>query len=115
MNEFKNHNDIDARLALADKHKAIARDKKFSYIALDVKCTICALIAGAGLFFLLNGGAATAMVITIVVLGFSGTVSLCVSSMLTWSEYEKHRDAARDVLTVPEDEARAFSEKIMKK
>ena len=115
MNEFKNHNDIDARLALADKHKAIARDKKFSYIALDAKCTICALIAGAGLFFLLNGGAATAMVITIVVLGFSGTVSLCVSSMLTWSEYEKHRDAARDVLTVSEEEARALSDKVMKK
>lgn len=115
MNEFKNHNDIDARLALADKHKAIARDKKFSYIALEVKCNLCALIAGAGLFFLLNGGAATAMVITIVVLGFAGTVSLCVSSMLTWSEYEKHRDTAWDVLTVPEDEARSLSEKVMKK
>lgn len=114
MNEFKNHNDIDVRLALADKHKAIARDKKFSYIASEFKCNICALIAGAGLLFLLNGDA-TVMVITIAVLGFLGTVSLCVSSMLTWSEYEKHRDAAWDVLTVPEDEARAFSEKVMKK
>ena len=115
MNEFKNNNGIDVRLALADKHRAIAKDKKFSYIALEVKCNICALVAGMGLFFLLNGGAATAMVITIVVLGFAGTVSLCVSSMLTWSEYEKHRDAAWDVLTVPEDEARALSAKIMKK
>lgn len=115
MNEFKNHNDIDVRLVLADKHKTIARDKKFSYLASEFKCNICALIAGAGLFFLLNGGAATAMVITIVVLGFAGTVSLCVSSTLTWSEYEKHRDAARDVLTVPEDEARALSDKVMKK
>lgn len=114
MNEFKNHNDIDARLALADKHKAIARDKKFSYLASEFKCNICALIAGAGLLFLLNGGA-TAMVITITVLGFVGTVSLCVSSTLTWSDYEKHRDAAWDVLTVPEDEARSLSEKVMKK
>lgn len=78
MNEFKNHNNIDVRLALADKHRAIAKDKKFSYIA-------------------------------------AGTVSLCVSSMLTWSEYEKHRNTAWDVLTVPEDEARALSAKIMKK
>lgn len=114
MNEFKNHNDIDARLALADKHKAIARDKKFSYLASEFKCNICALIAGAGLLFLLNGGA-TAMVIAITVLGFVGTVSLCVSSMLTWSEYEKHRDTAWDVLTVSEGEARSLSDKIMKK
>lgn len=114
MDEFKNHNQIDARLALADKHKEIAKDKKASYIALEIKGTICSLIAGAGLFLLLDGGA-TAMVIIIVVLGFAGTVSLCVSSALTWSEYEKHRDAARDVLTVPEDEARVLSEKVMKK
>ena len=114
MNEFKNHNDIDARLALADKHKAIARDKKFSYIVSEIKCYLCALIAGAGLLFLLNGGA-TAMVITITVLGFVGTVSLCVSSALTWSEYEKHRNAVWDVLTVPEDEARVLSERVMKK
>ena len=114
MNEFKNHNDIDVRLVLADKHKTIARDKKFSYLASEFKCNICALIAGAGLLFLLNGGA-TAMVITITVLGFVGTVYLCVASTLTWSEYEKHRDAARDVLTVPEDDARSFSEKVMKK
>ena len=114
MNEFKNHKDIDARLALADKHKAIARDKKFSYLASEFKCNICALIAGAGLLFLLNGGA-TAMVITITVLGFVGTVSLCVSSALTWSEYEKHRDAAWDVLTVSEGEARSLSDKVMKK
>lgn len=114
MNEFKNHNQIDARLALADKHKVIARDKKFSYIVSDIKCTICALIAGAGLFLLLNCGA-TAMVVIVAVLGFAGTVSLCVASTLTWSEYEKHRDAARDVLTVPEDEALSLSEKVMKK
>lgn len=114
MNEFKNHNDIDVRLVFADKHKAIARDKKFSYLASEFKCNICALIAGAGLLFLLNGGA-TAMVITITVLGFVGTVSLCVSSALTWSEYEKHRNTAWDVLTVPEDEARSLSEKVMKK
>jgi len=114
MNEFKNHNDIDVRLVLADKHKTIARDKKFSYLASEFKCNICALIAGAGLLFLLNGGA-TAMVITITVLGFVGTVSLCVSSMLTWSEYEKHRDTAWDVLTVSEGEARSLSDKIMKK
>lgn len=114
MNEFKNHNDIDVRLVLADKHKAIARDKKFSYIASEIKCNICALIAGAGLFLLLNCGA-TAMVVIIVVLGFAGTVSLCVSSMLTWSEYEKHRNTAWDVLTVSEDEARSLSEKVMKK
>lgn len=114
MNEFKNHNDIDVRLVLADKHKTIARDKKFSYLVSEFKCNICALIAGAGLLFLLNGGA-TAMVITITVLGFVSTVSLCVASTLTWSEYEKHRDAARDVLTVPEDEALSLSEKVMKK
>jgi hypothetical protein len=114
MNEFKNHNGIDVRLALADKHKAIARDKKFSYIASEFKCNICALIAGIGLFFLLNDDV-TAMVVIIAVLGFVGTVSLCVASTLTWSEYEKHRDTARDVLTVPEDEARVLSEKAMKK
>jgi len=114
MNEFKNRNDIDVRLALADKHKAIARDKKFSYLASEFKCNICALIAGAGLLFLLNGDA-TAMVITITVLGFVGTVSLCASSALTWSDYEKHRDAAWDVLTVSEDEARSLSDKVMKK
>lgn len=114
MNEFKNHNDIDVRLVLADKHKAIARDKKFSYIASEIKCNICALIAGAGLFILLNCGA-TAMVVIIVVLGFAGTVSLCVSSMLTWSDYEKHRDTAWDVLTVSEDEAHALSGRVMKK
>lgn len=114
MNEFKNHNQIDARLALSDKHKEIAKDKKASYIASEIKGTICALIAGAGLFLLLNCGA-TAMVVIIAVLGFAGTVSLCVASTLTWSEYEKHRDAARDVLTVPEDEARALSDKVMKK
>ena len=114
MNEFKNHNQIDARLALSDKHRAIAKDKKFSYIALEVKCTICALIAGAGLFLMLNCGA-TAMVVIIAVLGFAGTVSLCVASTLTWSEYEKHRDAARDVLTVSEQEARTLSNKVMKK
>lgn len=114
MNEFKNHSQIDVRLVLADKHKEIAKDKKASYIASEIKCNICALIAGVGLFLLLNCGA-TAMVVIIVVLGFAGTVSLCVSSMLTWSEYEKHRDTAWDVLTVPEDEARALSERIMKK
>ena len=114
MNEFKNHKDIDVRLVLADKHKTIARDKKFSYITSDIKCNICALIAGAGLLFLLNGGA-TAMVITITVLGFVGTVSLCVASTLTWSDYEKHRDAAWDVLTVSEGEARSLSDKVMKK
>ena len=114
MNEFKNHNDIDVRLVLADKHKTIARDKKFSYLASEFKCNICALIAGAGLLFLLNGGA-TAMVIVITVLGFVGTVSLCVSSALTWSEYERHRDAAWDVLTVSEGEVRSLSDKVMKK
>ena len=111
MNEFKNH---DARPALADKHKAIARDKKASYIASEVKCNICAILTGTGLFLLLNGEA-TAMLITLVVLGFVFTMALCLSSTLTWSEYEKHRDAARDVLTVSEQEARALSEKIMKK
>ena len=114
MNEFKNHNDINVRLALADKHKAIAWDKKASYIALEIKCTIFVLFTGSGLFLLLNGDA-TAMLITLVVLGFVFTMALCVASTLTWSEYEKHRDTARDVLTVPEEEARALSEKTMKK